>query len=77
MSYDEIVFPTRIVHLLNERARHGYAFPARSRPAAVQTVGRRQLPPELPEDPQLALGGLGIKLDASQIPAARSLPSKE
>jgi putative modified peptide len=27
-------------------------------------------------DPQLALGGLGIKLDASQIPAARSLPSK-
>ncbi len=27
-------------------------------------------------DPQLALGGLGIQLDASQIPAARSLPPK-
>lgn len=29
------------------------------------------------KDPQLALGGLGIQIDAAQIPAARSLPSKE
>ncbi|HEX7985233.1 MAG TPA: NHLP-related RiPP peptide [Duganella sp.] len=28
-------------------------------------------------DPQTALGGLGIRIDAVQIPALRSLPSKE
>ena len=28
-------------------------------------------------DPQLALGSLGIKVDISQIPSLRSLPSKE
>lgn len=28
-------------------------------------------------DPQLALGGLGISIDAARIPALRSLPSKE
>jgi len=28
-------------------------------------------------DPQVALGGLGIQLDASRIPALRSLPAKE
>lgn len=29
------------------------------------------------KDPQLALGTLGIKLDADKIPALRSLPAKE
>lgn len=29
------------------------------------------------KDPHLALGGLGIKLDASLIPSTRSLPAKE
>ena len=28
-------------------------------------------------DPQLALGGLGMRIDAARIPALRSLPSKE
>ena len=28
-------------------------------------------------DPHIALGGLGIRIDAAQIPALRSLPSKE
>ncbi|MRW89645.1 putative modified peptide [Duganella sp. FT80W] len=28
-------------------------------------------------DPQHALSGLGVRLDANQIPAARCLPSKE
>jgi len=78
MSYDEVAFPTRIILLLNMKGQDMATHSPQDLDLLLSKLsGDDSFRQSFLSDPQLALGGLGIKLDASSIPAARSLPSKE